>query len=101
MPGTWQIGNELYVGMQFDSKEAVQFALKNYSLKIHQSYRVTILTPAIYAVKCSNACYPFRMRTIISKKSNKLGVTKWGGQHTCIALPHVSLATKSSTSRDL
>ena len=40
MPTTFNIGQELYVGMDFDSKDAVKNALKQYVMKVHQSFKV-------------------------------------------------------------
>ncbi|KAH1249238.1 hypothetical protein GmHk_05G012641 [Glycine max] len=37
MPTTFNVGQELYVGMDFDSKDAVKNALKQYVMKVHQS----------------------------------------------------------------
>ena len=82
MPDTWNVGDELYLKQRFDNKVDVQFALKHYSMKIHQSFRVVISTLAIYAVKCLNTDCPFRLRAIVGKKSDKWVVTKWGGRHT-------------------
>ncbi|KAH1213459.1 hypothetical protein GmHk_14G041422 [Glycine max] len=40
MPSTFNVGQELYVGMEFDSKDAVKNALKQYVMKVHQSFKV-------------------------------------------------------------
>ncbi|KAH1202687.1 hypothetical protein GmHk_17G049095 [Glycine max] len=40
MPSTFNVGQELYVGMEFDSKDAVKNALKQYLMKVHQSFKV-------------------------------------------------------------
>ncbi|KAH1206390.1 hypothetical protein GmHk_16G046856 [Glycine max] len=37
MPSTFNVGQELYVGMEFDSKDAVKNAVKQYVMKVHQS----------------------------------------------------------------
>ncbi|KAH1226303.1 hypothetical protein GmHk_11G033003 [Glycine max] len=39
MPTTFNVGQELYVGMDFDSKDAVKNALKQYVMKVHQSFK--------------------------------------------------------------
>ncbi|KAL5122983.1 hypothetical protein HKD37_02G003668 [Glycine soja] len=36
MPTTFNVGQELYVGMDFDSKNAVKKSLKQYVMKVHQ-----------------------------------------------------------------
>ena len=84
MPGSWNFGDELYLKQRFDNKKDVQFALKRYSMQIHQTYRVVISTPAIYAAKCVNADCPFRLRAIVGKNSDKWVVKKWVGRHTCV-----------------
>ncbi|KAL5179150.1 Protein MAIN-LIKE 1 [Glycine soja] len=40
MSSTFNIGQELYVGMEFDSKDAVKNAVKQYVMKVHQSFKV-------------------------------------------------------------
>ncbi|KAL5191112.1 hypothetical protein HKD37_04G010435 [Glycine soja] len=40
MPSTFNVGQELYVGMEFDSKDAVKNAVKQYVMKVHQSFKV-------------------------------------------------------------
>ncbi|KAL5154288.1 hypothetical protein HKD37_19G053676 [Glycine soja] len=67
MPTTFNVGQELYVGMDFDSKDAVKNALKQYVMKVHQK----------------SSC-PFYMRAILSKKTDAWKVTQWGGPHTCL-----------------
>ncbi|KAL5128187.1 hypothetical protein HKD37_14G040479 [Glycine soja] len=67
MPSTFNVGQELYVGMEFDSKDAVKNALKQYVMKVHQ-----------------NCPCPFYMREILSKKTDSWKVTQWGGPHTCL-----------------
>ncbi|KAH1202448.1 hypothetical protein GmHk_17G048914 [Glycine max] len=61
MPPTFNVGQELYVGMEFDSKDAVKNELKQYVMKVHQSF------------KCP--C-PFYMRAILSKKTDTWKVTQ-------------------------
>ena len=48
VPGSWCIGDELYVSLSFDSKEAVQMAVRHYFMKIHQTYIVIESTPIIF-----------------------------------------------------
>ncbi|KAH1193484.1 hypothetical protein GmHk_19G054523 [Glycine max] len=40
MSSTFNVGQELYVGMEFDSKDAVKNAVKQYVMKVHQSFKV-------------------------------------------------------------
>jgi len=36
MPSSFNVGQELYVDMNFDSKDVVKNALKQYIMKVHQ-----------------------------------------------------------------
>ena len=86
VPGSWRVGVEMYVGLRFDSKEAVQMAVRHYSMKVHQTYIVVESTPTIFCTKCirhKEGC-PWRMRAILGKKTNKWQITKWGGCHICL-----------------
>ncbi|KAH1232258.1 hypothetical protein GmHk_09G024960 [Glycine max] len=40
MPSSFNVGQELYVDMDFDSKDAVKNAVKLYVMKVHQSFKV-------------------------------------------------------------
>lgn len=75
---SWQSGEELYVGMHFDTKHAVQLALKLYTMKIQQSYRVIESNPTIFTVRCPNSTEdspcPWRMRAMLSKKNQISGL---------------------------
>ncbi|KAH1209747.1 hypothetical protein GmHk_15G044188 [Glycine max] len=88
MPTTFNIGQELYVGMDFDSKDAVKNALKQYVMKVHQSFKVVETKSHKYIVCCPNnteeSPCPFYMRAILSKKIDAWKVTQWGGPHTCL-----------------
>ena len=88
MPSTFNVGQELYVGMEFDSKDAVKNAVKQYVMKVHQSFKVIESKSNKYVVCCLNKsteCHcPFYMRAILSKKTNMWKVTQWGGPHTCM-----------------
>ena len=53
MPFTFNVGQELYVGMDFDSKDALKNALKQYVMKVHQSFKVLETKSHKYIV-----CYP-------------------------------------------
>ncbi|KAH1257812.1 hypothetical protein GmHk_03G007691 [Glycine max] len=88
MPTTFNVGQELYVGMNFDSKDAVKNALKQYVMKVHQSFKVAETKSHKYIVCCPNnsaeSPCPFYMRAILSKKNYAWKVTQWGGPHTCL-----------------
>ncbi|XP_040868436.1 uncharacterized protein [Glycine max] len=88
MPSSFNVGLELYVGMDFDSKDAVKNAVKQYLMKVHQSFKVVESKWNKYVVCCLNKnvncpC-PFYMRAILSKKIDSWKVTQWGGPHTCL-----------------
>ncbi|KAH1249496.1 hypothetical protein GmHk_05G012833 [Glycine max] len=88
MLSTFNVGQELYVGMEFDSKDAVKNAVKQYVMKVHQSFKVVESKTNKYVVCCVNKnaecpC-PFYMGAIISKKTDTWKVTQWGGPHTCL-----------------
>ncbi|KAL5169961.1 hypothetical protein HKD37_11G031744 [Glycine soja] len=82
MPTTFNVGQELYVGMDFDSKDAVKNALKQYVMKVHQSFKVVETKSHKYIVCCPNnteeSPCPFYMRAILSKKTDAWKVTQWG-----------------------
>ncbi|KAH1254586.1 hypothetical protein GmHk_04G011007 [Glycine max] len=77
MPSTFNVGQELYVGMDFDTKDAV-----------HQTFKVVESKSNKYVVCCLNKSAecpcPFYMRAILSKKTYSWKVTQWGGPHTCL-----------------
>lgn len=88
MPSSFNVGQELYVGMEFDSKDAVKNEVKQYVMKVHQSIKVVESKWDKYVVCCVNKyadcpC-PFYMREILSKKTDSWKVTQWGGPHTCL-----------------
>ncbi|KAL5170571.1 hypothetical protein HKD37_11G032253 [Glycine soja] len=88
MPSSFNVGQELYVGMDFDSKDAVKNAVKQYVMKVHQSFKVIESKSNKYVVCCLNKSAecpcPFYMRAILSKKIDSWKVTQWGGPHTCL-----------------
>ncbi|KAH1233890.1 hypothetical protein GmHk_09G026226 [Glycine max] len=88
MPTTFNVGQELYVGVDFDSKDAVKNALKQYVMKVHQSFKVVETKSHKYIVCCPNnsaeSPCPFYMKAILSKKTDAWKVTQWGGPHTCL-----------------
>ncbi|KAH1210676.1 hypothetical protein GmHk_15G044929 [Glycine max] len=88
MPSSFNVGQELYVGINFDSKDVVKNAVKQYVMKVHQSFKVVESKSNKYVVCCLNKSAecpcPFYMRAILSKKTNSWKVTQWGGPHTCL-----------------
>ncbi|KAH1229490.1 hypothetical protein GmHk_10G029216 [Glycine max] len=77
MPSSFNVGQELYVDMDFDSKDAVKNAVKQYVMKVHQSFKVVESKWDKYVVCCLNknadcSC-PFYMRSL-----------NGGGPHTCL-----------------
>ena len=88
MPSTYNVGQELYVGMDFDSKDALKNALKQYVMKVHQSFKVLETKSHKYIICCPNKSAecpcPFYMRAILSKKTDSWKVTQWVGPHTCL-----------------
>ncbi|KAL5172594.1 hypothetical protein HKD37_16G045314 [Glycine soja] len=90
MPSSFNIGQKLYVDMKFDSKDAVKNAVKQYVMKVHQSFQVVESKWDKYVVCCLNKIadcpYPFYMRAILSKKTDSWKVTQWGGPHTCLIM---------------
>ncbi|KAH1197508.1 hypothetical protein GmHk_18G051284 [Glycine max] len=73
MPSSFNVGQELYVGMDFDSKDAVKNALKQYVMKVHQSFKVLETKSHKYIVcypnKSTERPCPFYMRAILSKRN--------------------------------
>jgi len=79
MPSNFNVGQKIYVGMDFDSKDAVKNAVKQYVMKVHQSFKVVESKWDKYVVCCLNKnadcpC-PFYMRAILSKKIDSWKVT--------------------------
>ncbi|KAL5137277.1 hypothetical protein HKD37_10G027669 [Glycine soja] len=65
MPSSFNVSQELYVGMDFDSKDAFKNAVKQYVMKMHQSFKVV-------------------ESKWDKKKTYSWKVTQWGGPHTCL-----------------
>ncbi|KAL5164790.1 hypothetical protein HKD37_18G050042 [Glycine soja] len=63
-------------------------ALKQYVMKVHQSFKVLETKSHKYIVCCPNKSAecpcPFYMRAILSKKTDSWKVTQWAGPHTCL-----------------
>ena len=88
MSSSFNVGPELYVGMGFDSKHAIKNAVKQYVMKMHQSFKVVESKSNKHVVCCLNKnadcpC-PFYMKAILSKKIDSWKVNQWGGPHTCL-----------------
>ncbi|KAL5128421.1 hypothetical protein HKD37_14G040670 [Glycine soja] len=88
MGSNFNMGQELYVGMEFDTKSAVKNALQQYVMKVHQSFKVVESKSQKYVVCCGNRSddipCPFYMRAILSEKTDTWKVTQWGGPHSCL-----------------
>ncbi|KAL5146670.1 hypothetical protein HKD37_06G016471 [Glycine soja] len=88
MESNFNMGQELYVGMEFDTKSAVKNALQQYVMKVHQSFKVVESKSQKYVVCCGNRSddipCPFYMKAILSKKTDTWEVTQWGGPHSCL-----------------
>ena len=88
IPSSFNIEPKLYVGMNFDTKDAVKNALKQYVMKVHQSFKVVETKSHKYIICCPNnsaeSPCPLYMRAILSKKIDAWKLTQWGGQHTCL-----------------
>ncbi|KAH1198658.1 hypothetical protein GmHk_18G052195 [Glycine max] len=67
---SWNIGDELNKGLEFETKEELKNSLFQYSLKIHQKYFIVELKSKKYIFICPNM--------------EDVAVTQWGGQHTCL-----------------
>ena len=69
MGSTFDMGQELYVGMEFDTKSAIKNALQQYVMKVHQSFKVVESKSQKYVVCCGNRSddipCPFYMRAIL------------------------------------
>ncbi|KAH1199015.1 hypothetical protein GmHk_18G052471 [Glycine max] len=72
MPSSFNVGQELYVGIDFDSKDVVKNAVKQYVMKVHQSFKVVESKSNKYVICCLNKSAecpcPFYIRAILSKK---------------------------------
>ena len=82
MPSSFNVGQELYVGMGFDSKDVGKNALKQYVMKVHQSFKVVESKSNKYIICCLNKSTdcpcPFYMRAILFKRTYSWKVTQWG-----------------------
>ncbi|KAH1190235.1 hypothetical protein GmHk_20G057849 [Glycine max] len=52
MPLTFNVGQELYVGMKFDSKYVGKNAVRQYVMKVHQSFKVVESKSNKYVICC-------------------------------------------------
>ncbi|KAH1197440.1 hypothetical protein GmHk_18G051230 [Glycine max] len=98
MPLTFNVGQELYVGMEFDSKDEVKNAVKEYVMKVHQSFKVVESKSNKYVVCCLNKSAecpcPFYMRAILSKKN------RYVESHTMGWTTHMSEYDHDTRSRE-
>jgi len=54
MGSTFNIGQKLFVGMEFESKSAVKNALQQYVMKVNQTFKVVESKSQKYVVCCIN-----------------------------------------------
>ncbi|KAH1262073.1 hypothetical protein GmHk_02G004779 [Glycine max] len=89
MPSSFNVGQELYVGMDFNSKDAVNNAVKQYVMKVHQSFKVLESKSNKYVVCCLNKSVecpcPFYMRQFYLKKLIN-GKSHNGMDHTYVSI---------------
>ena len=79
--------NELQVGQQFRDKEAVLFAIKNYSIRRSVEYKVLESDHIKYHGKCKyfgNGCN-WSIRVSYRQKKELWEIRKYNGPHTCVS----------------
>ena len=83
MASTFNIGQELFVDMEFQSKNAVKNALQQYVMNVHQTFKVLESKSQKYGVCYPNRSddipCPFYMRAIVSKKNLYMESYAMGG----------------------
>ncbi|KAK9120028.1 hypothetical protein Scep_018121 [Stephania cephalantha] len=85
--GVWGKSKELCKGLKFDSKQDLQYAVKQYSISRHQEYVVTESERALWVVRCkrSNEGCQWRLRACKRKKNQLFEITQYDGPHTCVS----------------
>lgn len=84
--GSWELGDDLYVGLRFESKEDAKMGLKYYCFKRHQTYKILESKPTYFTANCPNhldGCL-WRMRARMDKNIDKWVISRWVGPHTCV-----------------
>ena len=79
--------NELQVGQQFPDKEAVLFAIKNYSIRRSVEYKVLESDQIKYHGKCKyfgNGCN-WSIRVTYRRRKGLWEIRKYNGPHTCVS----------------
>uniref|UniRef100_A0A2N9G230 CCHC-type domain-containing protein n=1 Tax=Fagus sylvatica TaxID=28930 RepID=A0A2N9G230_FAGSY len=79
---SWDKKQELRKGLFFKSKIEVQYALKVYSSRVNQEYKVKESNKRKLHVCCSNGC-SWRMRACMRSTHGFWEITKYNGPHTC------------------
>uniref|UniRef100_A0A2N9HQ99 SWIM-type domain-containing protein n=1 Tax=Fagus sylvatica TaxID=28930 RepID=A0A2N9HQ99_FAGSY len=79
---SWDKMQELRKGLFFKSKIEVQYALKVYSSRVNQEYKVKESNKRKLHVCCSNGC-SWRMRACMRSTHGFWEITKYNGPHTC------------------
>uniref|UniRef100_A0A2N9J057 SWIM-type domain-containing protein n=1 Tax=Fagus sylvatica TaxID=28930 RepID=A0A2N9J057_FAGSY len=78
----WDKKQELRKGLFFKSKIEVQYALKVYSSRVNQEYKVKESNKRKLHVCCKNGC-SWRMRACMRSTHGFWEITKYNGPHTC------------------
>jgi hypothetical protein len=79
---SWDKQQELRKGLFFKSKIEVQYALKVYSSRVNQEYKVKESNKRKLHVCCKNGC-SWRMRACMRSTHGFWEITKYNGPHTC------------------
>jgi hypothetical protein len=79
---SWDKKQELRKGLFFKSKIEVQYALKVYSSRVNQEYKVKESNKRKLHVCCKNGC-SWRMRACMRSTHGFWEITKYNGPHTC------------------
>uniref|UniRef100_A0A2N9GDJ9 Transposase MuDR plant domain-containing protein n=1 Tax=Fagus sylvatica TaxID=28930 RepID=A0A2N9GDJ9_FAGSY len=82
---SWDKELEFRKGLIFSNKAEVQHAVKIYSIKRNQRYKVYESNLTQWAVYCTNEC-SWKLRACQRKKHGFWEITKYYGPHTCTNL---------------
>ncbi|KAH1197694.1 Transcription termination factor MTERF15, mitochondrial [Glycine max] len=69
MESNFNMGQELYVGMEFDTKSAVKNALQQYVMKVHQSFKV-VESKSLTASFTHHRSTPIQLGSLLQHKHN-------------------------------
>lgn len=87
-PGSWDENQELFSGLLFPTKESLSKAVKLYSIKRKQTFKVIRSHSKYFEVRCQNygSSCGWRVRACFKEKFKLWKITQYGGPHTCVAL---------------